>query len=297
MADTAAPVSPMVEAAAAAGGGAPPPPRRRRRPTLFALACGWFVLLVALAALADVLPFVSDFDEIVDAPRQAPSWDHWFGTDRLGRDVFARSIYGARLSLILAGSAVVCGLGIGGTLGLIAGYVRGFADSAISTVVEILLSIPALILALAITSFLGNGAPQVVLALTLLSIAPTARLVRALTLQWSTREFVTAARMSGSNRRQVILSEILPNVAPATLSFTVLGVALLIIAEGALAFLGQSVSLPNPTWGFMIAEGAPNLDDAWWMALLPSAALFITIVSLNTLSDHISKGLSVGPAD
>ncbi len=269
--------------------------RRRGRPeVLLWMAVTWLVVLILLAALADWLPFIDDYDQLGGTPRTGPSAENWFGTDRLGRDVFSRSVYGARMSLMLAGCAVIFGLGIGGALGLIAGYVRGTTDGIISTLVDVMLSLPALILALAITSFLGNGATQVILALTLLSIAPTVRLVRAQTMQWATREFVTAARTSGSTRRQVLMHEIVPNVVPAAVSFTILGVAILVIAEGALAFLGQSVAVPVPTWGFMIAEGAPNLEDAWWMSLLPAAAMFLTIAALNVLGDRVARRYSVG---
>jgi peptide/nickel transport system permease protein len=275
--------------------GRPEAPARstpRRIPVSAGLAIAWLTALVAVAVLADVLPFVDGFAELGRDRRQPPSWQHWFGTDKLGRDVFSRAVYGARMSLLLAGAAVLCGFGIGGTLGMIAGYVRGWADAAISMVVEVMLSIPALILALAITSFLGHGVPQVVLALTLLSIAPTTRLVRSQTLQWAERDFVTAARTSGCSHRHILTREVLPNLVPTALSFTITGVGLLMIAEGALAFLGQSIEIPNPTWGFMIAEGASNLEDAWWMSLLPAACLFVTLVALSTVGDHIARRFS-----
>jgi peptide/nickel transport system permease protein len=269
---------------------ASPDRRARQHVPVAALVAGlWVALLVAAAVFADILPFVDDFAALGPDRRQPPSLEHWFGTDKLGRDVFSRAVYGARMSLLLAGSAVLCGLGIGGALGMIAGYVRGPVDTVISTVVEVMLSVPALILALAITSFLGHGVGQVVLALTLLSIAPTTRLVRSQTLQWAQRDFVTAARTSGCSHGHILTREVLPNLVPTALSFTVTGVALLMIAEGALAFLGQSIEVPNPTWGFMIAEGASNLEAAWWMSLLPAACLFVTLVALNILGDHISR--------
>jgi peptide/nickel transport system permease protein len=268
---------------------APPLLRRTRWPIGAVAATVWLAVLVAFAALADVLPFVDDFSALSRDRRQPPSWQHWLGTDKLGRDVFSRAVFGARMSLVLAGAAVLCGLVVGGALGMIAGYVRGRVDALISLMIEVLLSIPALILALAVTSFLGRGTAQVVLALTLLSIAPTARLVRSQTLQWADRDFVTAARTCGCSHRHILLRELVPNLVPTALSFTVTGVGLLMIAEGALAFLGQSIEIPNPTWGFMIAEGASNLEDAWWLSLLPAACLFLTLASLNTIGDHISR--------
>jgi peptide/nickel transport system permease protein len=219
--------------------------------------------------------------------------EHWFGTNKIGQDVFARTVYGARLSLIIAGASITLGLLFGGFFGLIAGYYRKRLDSVISICVDIMLAFPALVLALTITSFLGRGAQYVVLALSILSIPPLTRIVRATTLTYSNREFVLAARGLGARNRRILFREILPNVVPSMLSFALTGVAVLVIAEGALAFLGQSVPPPQATWGLIIGEGRQDLQKLWWISLLPAAVLFLTVLSFNILGDVAAKRFDI----
>src|SRR4051794_13142058 len=268
----------------------------RRNGVAFWLAIGWIALVTFCAVFADFLPFVRSYSKIYPAFKKPPSTTYWFGTDKIGHDMFARVVYGGRLSLTIAGVSIVLGLAVGGVLGLVAGYYRKAPDAVISTLVDILLAFPALILALSITSFLGRSARNVVLALAVLSIPPLTRIVRANTMVFAQREFVLSAKSLGAKNGRILFREILPNIVPAMLSFALTGLAVLIIAEGALAFLGLSVPPPIPTWGKLIAEGQQDLDTAWWISLLPAAVMFLTILSFNVLGDVLAKRFSVRDA-
>jgi peptide/nickel transport system permease protein len=266
----------------------------------FWLASGWVLLVAFLAVFAAVLPFIQDPSEISAEFKAAPSADHWFGTDNIGRDIFARVVYGGRMSLLIAVGAITIGLAFGGLFGLMSGYYGKRTDRVISAGADVLLAFPALILTLSLVSVLGERpwfadkrAWLVIASLAILSIAPLTRIVRANTLVYSQREFVTAARSLGAKNGRVLAREVLPNVVPAMVSFALTGLAVLIIAEGALAFLGQSVKVPTPTWGLMINEGRENLDDAPWISMMPAAVMFLTILSFNLIGDVLSKRFDI----
>jgi peptide/nickel transport system permease protein len=268
-------------------------PRRRKRRIAFWLSCTWIAGLTFVAVFANYLPFVQSYKKITPQFAKPPSSQHWFGTDKIGRDVFARTVYGARVSLAIAGVSIILGLLFGGLFGLLAGYFRKKTDSIISIVMDILLAFPPLILLLSITSFLGRGAKYVILALAILSIPPLTRIVRATTMTFAQREFVVAARSLGAKNGRIIWREVLPNVAPSMLSFALTGLAVLIIAEGALAFLGQSVPPPQPTWGLIIGEGRELIDTAWWISLMPALVLFLTVLSFNIMGDEFAKRFDI----
>jgi peptide/nickel transport system permease protein len=275
------------------------PAQRRRRQgkgVLFWLAFGWIALVTFCAIFADVLPFVRSYSKIYPAFKKPPSTEFWFGTDKIGHDIFARTVYGARLSLAIAGASIILGLFFGGLFGLMAGYYRRRVDRVISTGVDIMLAFPALILLLAITSFLTPSARTVILALAILSIAPLTRIVRANTLVYSQREFVLAAKSLGAKDRRILFREVLPNIVPAMLAFALTGLAVLIVAEGALAFLGQSVPPPIPTWGKLIDDGRQDLDTAWWISLMPAAVMFLTILAFNIMGDVLARRFDVREA-
>jgi peptide/nickel transport system permease protein len=275
---------------------------RVRRPLQigFYLAIAWVLLVALMAVLAGVLPFVKSPEAINTAFKAAPSSEYWFGTDNIGRDIFARTVYGGRMSLTIAVASIVVGLTIGGFLGLLSGYYGRATDRVISAGTDVLLAFPALILTLALVGVLGERpwfadkrAWLVIASLSILSIAPLTRIVRASTLVYAQREFVIAARSLGAKNRRILVREILPNVVPSMLSFALTGLAVLIIAEGALAFLGQSVKAPTPTWGLLINEGRQNLSDAPWISLLPAAVMFLTILAFNVIGDVLSKRFDI----
>lgn len=261
----------------------------------FWIAVAWLTLVVALAALAPYLPFVdspSEFPDLATPSLEGPTADHWFGVNQNGDDLFSQVVNGARTSLIIGLSVMTLGFLIGGSLGLVAGFFRGKVDRVISAVVDILLAFPALVLALALIGILSGGdatLPVVILALSLLSVAPLARITRAATLSFAEREFVTAARTLGAKNGRIILREILPNVIPPMAAFALTVIALVIVAEGALAFLGLSVSSPAPTWGKLISEGRAEIEDHGHWALFPSGVMFLTILALNYMGDVLQS--------
>ncbi|HEV7886762.1 MAG TPA: ABC transporter permease [Acidimicrobiales bacterium] len=260
----------------------------RRLGLLFWLSAGWLALIVLAAVLARWIPGLPSPTETGVGPaRQAPTAQHLLGTDSLGRDMLARTIYGARVSLVVGFTSITAGLLVGGALGVLAGYYRGRFEAVVMGAMDVLLAFPALVLALALVSFLGPRLGTVSLAIAILSVAPIARVIRANTLTFAQREFVLAARTLGAKNRRIIVSELLPNVLPAALSFALVAVAVAIVAEGALAFLGLSVPAPQPTWGSMINEGRTLLQQAPHISFVPSGAMFLTVLALNFAGDSL----------
>ena len=272
------------------------------------LGVGFWVAVVVLATivvgcvLAPYLGFLKN--PIIPDGLNAQivsSADHPLGTDNLGRDNLSRILHGGRTSLFIATTVVVLGFLGGGLIGLVAGYFRGWPERILMAVVDIFLAFPALVLALALISILagdeGTTVSAVIVSLSVLSIAPLARITRATTLQFSQREFVTAARSLGAGHFRIIRKEIVPNVVPPMLSFALVVFAIVIVAEAALSFVG--VGLPNDkysTWGNMIANGrnSPNaLEEHASVALTPAAVLFVTVLSLNYIGDKLRQRFDV----
>ena len=266
---------------------AAPVKQTRRLGTLFWMAVGWIVLVFALAIFAPVLPLSSPTDmDMLD--RRAPfSALHWLGTDGLGRDELARLIYGARISLSVGLCAPAIGLTVGGALGMLAGYFRGRFESLSVGSMDVLLAFPPLVLALAVTAFLGQTVFYLTCILGVLSIPAFMRVARAATLTLARREFVIAAQALGATHARILLRELLPNVALPSLAFFLLGVAVIIVVEGSLSFLGFGVPPPISSWGSMIGEGRESLDVAPRLAFLPAIAMFLTVLSFNIVGDTI----------
>ncbi|MDQ1438413.1 MAG: peptide/nickel transport system permease protein [Acidimicrobiaceae bacterium] len=267
---------------------------RRRLGLLFWASVGWLGLIATLAATADWLPIPDPTRPGVAPARQPPTLHHLLGVDVLGRDMLSRTIHGARVSLVVGFSSIAFGLLVGGAVGVLAGYFRGRFEAIAMGTVDVLLAFPALVFALALVSFLGPSLGTVTLAIGVLSIAPIARIIRASTLAFAQREFVLAARTVGARHRRIIVNEILPNVIPAAVSFALVAVAVAIVSEGALAFLGLSVAAPTPTWGSMINEGRTVLQDAPHISFVPSAAMFLTVLALNFAGDSLRARFDVG---
>jgi peptide/nickel transport system permease protein len=264
------------------------PVRRGRKPgALLLVAVGWIALIVLAAALADVLPIASPTDMDMLARRALPSSQHLLGTDQLGRDELARLIYGARISLTVGLLAPVIGVTVGGCLGMLAGYFRGRLETLTVAGVDVLLAFPPLVFALAVTAYLGQSVLNLTLVIGVLGIPAFTRVARAVTLSLSEREFVTAARALGATHTRILLRELLPNVALPLLAFFLLGVAVTIVVEGALSFLGLGVPPPAPSWGSMIGEGRESLDMAPWLAFLPAGFMFATVLAFNIVGDTL----------
>ena len=334
-----APAASPTEAPTASPTEAPAKKFRRRGVFTMWLAVAWLVFLVFTAIGASWLPYVNhSCDQFAEETRdekcithidtnpllseRPPVWATFsdttrpvvgdaaeragfFGTDTNGFDIFSRTMFGARNSLLIGAMSIIFGILIGGTLGLIAGYVGKRVDKVIDTIMNIFLAFPALLLAIFIVGFFDSSTTSeaksrsivpIIIALVILSIPPIARLVRANTIVFAQREFVLAARSLGAKNARVIVREILPNVFPAMVTFAITGMAILIVAEGALAYLGLSVSAPTPTWGAMIFGGQAKLETAWWISIMPSIVLFLTVLAINLLGDALSEKFRIKEA-
>jgi peptide/nickel transport system permease protein len=268
------------------------------------LSIAWLAIIILSALLAPVLPIADPNESNVDIVRQGPFEGSFLGGDGNGQDVFARCIWGARTSLLVGMGAVLFAMIIGGALGLIAGFYRGKTDTILTSSFDILLALPALVLALTLIAVLspnslddpptsGERLRALILTLGIVSIPVLARITRANTLAWSQREFVMAARAMGAKDRRIIVREVLPNVLPAMFSIGLLAVAVVIVAEGGLALLGLSVPPPTVSWGAIIATGQGSLQQAPWVVFAPSAFIFLTVLALNFLGDVVRARFDV----
>ena len=261
--------------------------RGRKLGLLFWAAIGWLVLVFVVAILADFLPIPSPTDMDMLERRAPFSAEHWLGTDGLGRDELSRLIHGARISLAVGLLAPVIGLIIGGALGMLAGYFGGRFETIVVGSMDVLLAFPPLILVLAVIAFVGQSILNLTLILGALSIPASMRVARAATLTLSRREFVIAAQALGASHARILLRELLPNVILPLLAFFLLGVAVIIVVEGSLSFLGLGVPPPISSWGSMIGEGRESLEVAPRLAFLPAIAMFLTVLSFNLVGDTL----------
>ena len=289
---------------------------KRMFPTVGVLLSWMFLLtLTFMAVFADYLPFIRSTRTVVKASGRSgvrfgfgPGFTAWFGTDTLGKDVFAKCIYGARVTLFVGVLATIIGLTIGGILGLAAGYFRGWVDRVVSILTDCLLALPPLLLAIILVFRLDDLKAkwswiswldrrwQITLTLGILAIAPLARIVRAQTLSLREREFVLAARSLGAKNGRIVVREILPNLIPTMMTVAFTGLGILIAAEGALAFLGLSVEIPTPTWGKLIDDNKNKIDVAWWAEIFPSLMLFLTVLAFSVIGDRLSRRFDIREA-
>jgi len=269
----------------------------------FWLAVAWVSLLAVVLVLVPVLP-IDDPDSVsADLFAKPGENGHLFGADEVGRDLFSRVLWGGRVSLSIGVVSLVFGFFLGGLVGITAGFFRGRYEKVAMAVIDVMLSFPSLVLALALLRMLSDPGTlegsfgKVVIVLTILSIPALGRITRANTLVYSQREFVLAARSLGAKPGRILVREILPNVLPSMLSFSFIALAILVVAEGALAFLGLSVEAPTVTWGKLIELGRGDLDKAPYLALIPCGFLFLTLLSLNLIGDKLQDRFSVREAN
>lgn len=265
--------------------------RAFRRSLAVPLAATWLTLVAAAAAAAGVLPIADPYRQDLLATLAPPSAQHWLGADSLGRDVFARTVHGLRVSLVVGAGTVAFGLAVGGPLGLLAGYYRGRLDAWVSAAMAVILAFPPMVLALAIIAATGPSQGKVVLALGILFVPACARLVRANALRLADREFVLAARAAGMPDWRVLAQEIVPNLLAPLLAYAPLMVAIAIIGEASLSFLGLSVPAPRPSLGGMISAERSAMATAPWTVFGPAAVLFATVLCLNLLGDRWQRRL------
>lgn len=262
---------------------------RRGYGVVFWVSVWWIALMVFAAIFAGVLPLnptaIDPFHRL--APIGTPG--HILGTDDLGRDMLARIVYGSRVSMTVGAASVAIGMVTGGVIGMVAGYRRGWAERVIMWFVDVLLSFPALVLLIAIVAFVGHSLLTISLALGFTSVPIYARLARAHTLTVGERDFVTAARAAGARWTRIVRREIVPNVVPPLLAYGLIAVAVVIVVEGSLSFLGLSVSEPTPSWGGIIAEGVTYMSQDPAIVLLPSAVMCLTVLALNLAGDTLRR--------
>lgn len=261
----------------------------RRKGAMLGLA-----VIAAFILLAVFAPLIVPYDPIAASwslVRKAPSAQHWFGTDELGRDVLARVVFGARASLLAGLISVSIALAIGVPLGLVAGYRGGFIDALISRITDAMLACPFLILAIALAAFLGPSLGNAMIAIGVSATPIFIRLTRGQVMSVKVEDYVEAARAMGNPRWRIALVHILPNILPALLVQATLSIAAAIIAEAALSFLGLGQQPPAPSWGSMLNAAQRFLTSAPWMAVWPGLAIFLVVLSFNLVGDGLRDAL------
>jgi peptide/nickel transport system permease protein len=244
------------------------------------------VLLLVVALFAPLIAPANPAAQDLPSRLQPPSLSHWMGTDELGRDTLSRTIYGARISLIVAIS-VVCGCGITGLLiGMIAGYAGGWFDRFVNLLlINAFLSFPGILLAIAFAAFLGPGISKVIMALVITGWAGYARLARAQVLKMKELEFILAARSLGASHVRILARHMFPNILQPVLIQATIGMAGAILAESTLSFLGLGVLAPTPSWGAMLNDARSHLFDAPHLVIFPALAVMLAVLAFNLLGD------------
>lgn len=262
---------------------------RQNRNLMLGLSLFLLLVLVALAAplLAPFDPYALDYQNAL----QSPSWAHPFGTDNLGRDVFSRVLYGARIDLRVGIISVISPFIIGLTLGMLAGYYGGWIDTIVMRLVDVVQAFPFLILVIAIVAVRGPGLQNMFIAVALVAWIIYARLVRGQILVEKNKEYVQAARALGSSDWRIMRRHLLPNVITTSVVYAMADIALYILLAAALSFLGLGEKPPAPEWGVMITEGRQFITTAWWLSALPGLAIVLTGIILSLIGDGLADFL------
>jgi peptide/nickel transport system permease protein len=285
----AAVISPVVEAREAS------PAQRawrrllRRRGAMLGLFFVLFFVLMAIFA-----PLIAPYDPIAtswSAVRKAPSWEYLFGTDEIGRDVLSRIIWGAQASLMAGLVSVSISMALGIPIGLLAAYLGGWTDSLISRFTDAMLAVPFLILAIALSAFLGPSLGNAMIAIGVSAMPVFIRLTRAQVMAVKVEDYIEAARAVGNPHWRIALRHILPNVLPPLIVQATLSIAAAIIAEASLSFLGLGQQPPAPSWGSMLNTAKNYMDNAPWMAVWPGLSIFLLVLSFNLLGDGLRDAL------
>lgn len=248
------------------------------------------VLFAAIVLAAIFAPLLSAHDPIAQSVRhqlEGPSALHIFGTDEYGRDIWARLLYGARISLVIGLASTAIAMIVGSLIGLLAGWYGGRFDAVVMQIMDVLLAFPSLILGLIVVAMLGPSTGNIILAIALTSIPPFARIARAPTIALKNRDFIEACRALGYSDLRIIFVHVLPNMIAEILVMGSLWLANAIRTEASLAFIGLGIKPPTPTWGGMIRSGFENILDSAWLAVVPSLAILLVIFALNLLGDGL----------
>jgi peptide/nickel transport system permease protein len=249
-----------------------------------------FIIIAGILLLALIAPFIAPYDPDainVKAILLSPGTAHLMGTDGLGRDVFSRMLYGARISLMVGFVAVGIATAIGIVLGAIAGFYRGWVDTVIMRIVDVMLSIPTFFLILAVIAFLTPSIWNIMIVIGLTSWMGVTRLVRAEFLSLRNREFVLAAQALGAKDARLIFTHLLPNSLTPIIVSSILGIASAVLVESGLSFLGLGVQAPQASWGNILTDGKEYIQFAWWLSLFPGLAILVTVLGYNLLGDGL----------
>jgi len=253
-----------------------------------------FLLLFGFALMAIFAPIIApyplDEQNIIDR-LEPPGVDYFMGTDQLGRDIFSRAVYGTQISMTIGVFAMLVSVGVGTSIGMIAGYFGGWIDNVLMRLTDMLLAFPIFFLLLTVTSLFGRDIQTLILLLGLTSWGVNARVVRGQTLSLKENEFVMAARSLGAGDGRIIRRHILVNIFSIIIVDASLRVSLVILIEGGLSFLGVGVQPPTPSWGNMVAEGGSLLRRAWWVSFFPGMFLFLCTMAFNLLGDGLRDTL------
>jgi peptide/nickel transport system permease protein len=255
-----------------------------------------FIVLCLFILITLLAPFISPYEPNkvnTNEIRKAPSKEHWFGTDELGRDILTRVIYGSRITLLVMTGSIIIALILGIIIGLVSGYIGGLVDTVIMRFMDAILAFPSLVLALAIISILGPGVEKAIIAISIINIPAFARLVRGQVLSNKELEYVKAARSVGYGNFHILFREIAPNSLDSVIIFASLRSAIAILTESALSFLGLGVQPPTPSWGFMVSMGLKYWNAGWWISFFPGLAIFIVVLSINLVGDALRDSFDV----
>ena len=251
------------------------------------LGLGIIVALVLIAALAPVLTTTDGIQQNLEQRLQPPSWEHWFGTDQLGRDIYDRIVWGSQITLYIVALVAIIVVPIGLAVGTVAGYIGGIVERALMRLTDIFLAFPRLILALAFVSALGAGIENAVLAIALTAWAPYARIARAEALTVRNSEFILAARVQGASTLRILKSHVVPLCMSSVIVRLTLDMAGIILTAAGLGFLGLGAQPPSPEWGAMISTGRQYLLDQWWVPTVPGLAILTVSLGFNLLGDGL----------
>jgi ABC-type dipeptide/oligopeptide/nickel transport systems, permease components len=259
------------------------------------LAVAGLVVIIVFAFIAIFADVIADYDTQAIKPTrdllQAPSPAHWFGTDHLGRDVFARIVHGARISLVIGVATTAISLILGGLLGAIAGYFGGYVDSIIMRIMDMIMCVPAILLALAIIAALGTSITNLLIAITVASVPGFTRIIRSAILTVVGQEYVEAATACGMGEFRIILRHILPNAMGPIIVEATMSVAGMIITAAGLSFLGMGIQPPQPEWGTMLAEARDHMQNHPYLVIFPGLSIILAALSLNLLGDGLRDAL------
>jgi len=250
-----------------------------------------FVLFTLIALCALIGPTIVPYDPLASdtaATLQPPSWQHWFGTDQLGRDIFSRVIVATRLDFIIALTSVALVFALGGFAGIASGFFGGWTDRIVGRISDTIMAFPLFVLAMGIVAALGNTVTNIVIATAIINFPLYVRVARAEANVRRDAGFVQAARLSGNGEFRILLMHILPNIMPIMMVQISLTMGYAILNAAGLSFIGLGVRPPTPEWGIMVAEGAGNIiSGEWWIAFFPGLALMIAVFTFNLLGDGL----------